>query len=198
MLRRLILTSLLSATVLSSPSGLDTFQPRIADDNIVSITDEKKFCMIMPRSAHTNIGDSERPGGMKTYCSSEGRYSSEKGLLPDNFWSDVTFRTGTGKNGGKYAQCDYGGQYDLSGGVKGRGNPQGSACIGYNHYIEIVEPASPRACIRCCEDPADCPTSKGTIWDHLPGYPIQLATWQLGGQVLRVIARNSVGTKYDL
>ncbi|KAJ7495525.1 hypothetical protein FB451DRAFT_1020089 [Mycena latifolia] len=177
MLRRLLLPSLLSATVLSSPAGFDTFQPRAADDNIVSITDEKKFCMIMPRSAHTNIGDSERPGGMKTYCSSEGRYSSEQGLLPDNFWSDVAFKMGTGKNGGKYAQLtgcihpdqfsqlnagDYGGQYDSSGGVKGRGNPEGSVCIGYNHYIELVEPSSPRACVRCCEDPADCPTSKDT------------------------------------
>lgn len=26
--------------------------------------------MIMPRDPHTDIGDSEHPGGMKTYCSS--------------------------------------------------------------------------------------------------------------------------------
>ncbi|KAJ7701235.1 hypothetical protein B0H17DRAFT_1176597 [Mycena rosella] len=179
MLRTLLLVSLLSE-VISSPSGFGTSQPRASDreDNVVSIFDEKNFCMIMPRSAHTNIGDSEHPGGMKAYCSSEGRHSSQQGLLPDDFWRNVAFRHGTGKNGKKYAQLtgciradqfsqlnadDFGGQYDSSGGSGGHGNPEGSMCLGYNHYIELVEPASPRACIRCCDDPADCPTSKG--WD---------------------------------
>jgi hypothetical protein len=77
---------------------------------------------------------------------------------------------------------DAGGQYDSSGGAGGRGNPQGSICLGcdfmtfvnfnvwanlkdfvfsYKHYVELVEPAGPRACIKCCDDPADCPTNKG-------------------------------------
>ena len=56
---------------------------------------------------------------------------------------------------------DAGGQYDSSGGVGGKGNPQGSQCLGYNHYVELVEPAGPRACIKCCDDPRDCPTNKG-------------------------------------
>jgi hypothetical protein len=57
---------------------------------------------------------------------------------------------------------DSGGQYDSSGGAGGKGNPQGSVCLGYKHYVEVLEPAGPRACIRCCDDPADCPTNKGT------------------------------------
>ena len=56
---------------------------------------------------------------------------------------------------------DAGGQYDSSGGVGGKGNPQDSQCLGYNHYVELVEPAGPRACIKCCDDPADCPTDMG-------------------------------------
>ena len=32
----------------------------------------------------------------------------------------------------------------------------------YNHYVEVVEPAGPRACIKCCDNPVDCPTNKGT------------------------------------
>ena len=32
---------------------------------------------------------------------------------------------------------DAGGQYDSSGGVGGKGNPQGSVCEGYNHYVEV-------------------------------------------------------------
>ncbi|KAJ7177026.1 hypothetical protein C8R46DRAFT_1346918 [Mycena filopes] len=171
MLRILLATSVLATTALCSPSGLDT---RTGEDNVVSVLSEHKFCMIMPRSAHTDIGASEHPGGMKTYCSHEGRYSADQGELPDDFWSHVKFEQGQGKNGGKYAQLtgcirpahfsqlnagDDGGQYDSSGGERGRGNPEGSVCLSYNHYVEIVEPAAPRACIRCCDDPADCPTN---------------------------------------
>ncbi|KAJ7513057.1 hypothetical protein B0H11DRAFT_1787839 [Mycena galericulata] len=174
MLRTLVVASLIS-TALASPS---VSQSRAAADNIVSITNDKNFCMIMPRDKHTNIGNSERPGGMQTFCSTAGHYSSKQGSLPDNFWDKVAFKKGSnGKNGGKYSQLtgcirpatcsqlnpgDGGGQYDSSGGARGRGNPEGSACLGFNHYVEIVEPGERRACIRCCEDPADCLTSKDT------------------------------------
>jgi hypothetical protein len=33
---------------------------------------------------------------------------------------------------------DGGGQYDSSGGAGGKGNPKGSVCTGYNHYVEVV------------------------------------------------------------
>ena len=49
----------------------------------------------------------------------------------------------------------------MSGGAGGKGNPQGSQCLGYKHYVELVEPAANRACIKCCDDAADCPTNKG-------------------------------------
>ncbi|GLB44856.1 putative 3-oxo-5-alpha-steroid 4-dehydrogenase [Lyophyllum shimeji] len=164
--------------VAASPGSLDKVrEDGKAMDKIVHVTGADKFCMIMPRDAHTNIGDSEHPGGMKSYCSRAGRYSSEQGELHDEFWSDVAFKKGKGKNGGRFAQLtgcirpehldrlnpdDSGGQYDSSGGDGGRGNPEGSKCLGYNHYVELVEPAGPRACIRCCDDPADCPTDKDT------------------------------------
>lgn len=163
---------------LSAPGTIGSLlEARQAADNIVYVTDANTFCMIMPRTAHTNIGDSEHPGGMQTYCSPAGKYASQQGQLPANFWRNVAFTSGKGKNGGRYAQLtgcirpetldrlntnDSGGQYDSSGGVGGQGNPQGSKCLGYNHYVELVEPAGPRACIKCCDDPADCPTNKDT------------------------------------
>ena len=78
---------------------------------------------------------------------------------------------------------DAGGQYDSSGGQGGQGNPAGSVCTGYvdisrkgdlsylfypryNHYVELLEPAGPRACIRCCYDPADCRTDLGKVLAH--------------------------------
>ncbi|KAJ7653113.1 hypothetical protein DFH06DRAFT_1047843 [Mycena polygramma] len=172
------LLSLASAlSVMASPAGLDALQSRAAVDNIVYVTDSNKFCMVMPRNPHTNIGDSETPGGMKTYCSPAGRYDPAQGQLPAAFWSNVAFKSGTSSSGGRYAQLtgcinpsllsrlnpdDGGGQYDSSGGAGGLGNPQGSVCLGYNHYVELVEPADNRACIKCCDNAADCPTNKDT------------------------------------
>lgn len=61
--------------------------------------------MIMPREANTNIGDSEHPGGMKTYCSPAGRYDlALQGQLPADFWSNVEFKTGRGPTNQRYAQ----------------------------------------------------------------------------------------------
>ena len=56
------------------------------------------------RNPHTNIGDSEVPGGMKTYCSPAGRYSPDQGQLPPDFWSNVEFKSGTSSRGARFAQ----------------------------------------------------------------------------------------------
>lgn len=165
----------LAVSALAAPSN--HFEARAAADNTVYVTDASKYCMIMPRHAHTDIGDSEHPGGMKTYCSASGHYDPSQRTLPSDFWSNIAFKSGKGKNGKRLAQLtgcirpstldrlnknDSGGQYDSSGGSGGQGNPQGSVCLGYKHYVELVEPANNRACIRCCDDPADCPVNKDT------------------------------------
>ena len=31
----------------------------------------------------------------------------------------------------------------------------------YAHYVELVEPADKRACIKCCDNNDDCPLSTG-------------------------------------
>ncbi|KAF9650692.1 hypothetical protein BDM02DRAFT_1293579 [Thelephora ganbajun] len=172
-----VLTASAVTSVFGSPLGENSLVARQDPQNIVYVTDADRFCMIMPRYPHTNIGDSEYPGGTQTYCSPDGRYSSDQGELPPDFWRSVELNTGTGPTGARYAQLtgcirpetssqlnpsDAGGQYDSSGGVDGNGNPQGSICLGYNHYVELVEPLGPRACIKCCDDPQDCPTNLDT------------------------------------
>ncbi|KAK2462947.1 hypothetical protein APHAL10511_004999 [Amanita phalloides] len=169
---------LIPSGVLASPaSDTEFLEAQQAVDNVVYVTNTSKYCMIMPRQPHTDIGVSEQPGGTKTYCSPTGRYSPQQGQLPADFWSNVEFKNGRSNSGGRYAQLtgcirpeklsrlnvnDAGGQYDSSGGVGGRGNPQGSVCLGYNHYVELVEPAGRRACIKCCDNASDCPTNKDT------------------------------------
>ncbi|PPQ63233.1 hypothetical protein CVT24_005693 [Panaeolus cyanescens] len=167
-----VLFALASVGFASPTVETHVLESRQAVDNIVYVTDANLFCMIMPRYEHTNIGDSEYPGGMKTYCSPAGRYSTQQGQLPADFWSNVEFKSGTSSRGARYAQLtgcirpeklsrlnpnDGGGQYDSSGGAGGLGNPQGSKCLGYNHYVELVEPADKRACIKCCDNYDDCP-----------------------------------------
>jgi len=167
--------ALSAVAVLASP--FESIEARAAADNTVKINSASKFCMIMPRKAHTDIGDSEHPGGMRSYCSASAKTSSLQGTLPSNFWKNVAYKKGTGKKGNAYVQLtgcinakgfsqlnakDGGGQYDSSGGAGGKGNPKNSVCTGYNHYVEIVEPGDNRACIRCCKDAVDCPTNKDT------------------------------------
>jgi len=60
-----VLLSVTALSVLAHPAGPNLLESRAAVDNIVFVTNTDKFCMIMPRDAHTNIGDSEHPGGTK-------------------------------------------------------------------------------------------------------------------------------------
>ncbi|KAF9266391.1 hypothetical protein L218DRAFT_921913 [Marasmius fiardii PR-910] len=162
----------LSAVASPSQPASVRHHRRTSPDNIVKLDSAENYCMIMPRDPYTNIGDSERPGGMVTYCSKAAKYDDSQGDIPDGFWTKSEFLIGSNKSGKRFAQItgcidpsvldrlntvDEGGQYDSSGGKKAQGNPKDSVCIGYNHYIELVEPAGRRACIKCCDDPNDCP-----------------------------------------
>ncbi|KAG6865005.1 hypothetical protein C0991_005693 [Blastosporella zonata] len=135
----LIVLSSLAFTVASVPKA------RQAANNLVVINSPSSYCLIVPNTPHTNVSDSEHPGGETTYCSASARTSGSQGLIPDGFWRNVQFFSGRGKNGGRYTQLtgcinaglidrlnpsDAGGQYDSSGGVGGRGNPAGSVCLG--------------------------------------------------------------------
>ncbi|KAJ6607664.1 hypothetical protein B0H10DRAFT_2227575 [Mycena sp. CBHHK59/15] len=92
-----------------------------------------------------------------------------QGLFPANFWTNVALRNATGASGGvtgcirtatldRLNPGDDGGQYDSSGGATRRA---ASVSGAYRHYVELIEPRASRACIRCCDDPVDCPTTKG-------------------------------------
>ncbi|KDR79456.1 hypothetical protein GALMADRAFT_243546 [Galerina marginata CBS 339.88] len=169
-----LITSIQQVSSHPNPLGLGK---RAAADNTVIVRGVDDFCLVVTRNANTDVGDSEQPGGMQSYCTTTAHFSSDQGVIPKDFWRNVEFTTGNGYNGGRYAQLtgcinpytldrlnpdDEGGQYDSSGGADGDGNPAGSVCTGYNHYVEILEPAGPRACIRCCDDEDDCPTNMDT------------------------------------
>ncbi|KAG8861679.1 hypothetical protein FRB96_002636 [Tulasnella sp. 330] len=124
-------------------NAAEALAARSAPGNTVRINSSSDFCMIVPKNPHTNIGDSERPGGETSYCSKPG---AGQGKMPANFWTKVAYKKTTGVHGKPYVQLtgcinpnsldrlnpgDDGGQYDSSGGAGGQGNPQGSTCTGY-------------------------------------------------------------------
>ncbi|KAH8925260.1 hypothetical protein BT69DRAFT_1240244 [Atractiella rhizophila] len=164
-----LFASLATASPAASPVEL---AKRAAASITVHVTSKTDYCLILPKDKHTDIGDSEYDGGMRSYCTSP---VSGQGTLNKSFFTKSTLKKGTGK--GAWIQLtgcidpsksdrlnanDGGGQYDSSGGDGGQGNPKGSVCTGYNHYVELVEPDVKRACIRCCKESSDCPLNKDT------------------------------------
>ncbi|KAF9469587.1 hypothetical protein BDZ94DRAFT_1151585 [Collybia nuda] len=176
----LLLAAILIPFGLATSSSPHTLSARAMPDNTVSIMSANDFWYVVldsPRNVGENIGDSETPGGTKAYCTKSARTSDSQGEISPNFWRDVEYKTGKGAQGGRFAQLtgcinpkqldrlnpsDSGGQYDSSGGSGGRGNPQGSVCTGFRHYVELIEPRGPRACLKCCDDAVDCPVNKDT------------------------------------
>jgi len=45
-----------------------------------------------------------------------------------------------------------------------------NASYSYNHYVELVEPADRRACIKCCDNFDDCPLDRGKDLCSLVSY----------------------------
>ncbi|KAG8918264.1 hypothetical protein FRC02_002495 [Tulasnella sp. 418] len=76
-------------------------EPRVSLTNMVRINSAKDYCLIVPKNKRTNIGDSEHPGGMTTYCS---KPQGGQGKLPSNFWKNVAYKKGKGKTGKAYVQ----------------------------------------------------------------------------------------------
>ncbi|KAG8910935.1 hypothetical protein FRC01_006032 [Tulasnella sp. 417] len=122
----------------------------VSPDNIVYIANAETYCMIMPRNAHTDIGVSETPVSFVQAKGSSGKpYVQLTGCIDPSKIDRLNANDG-------------GGQYDSNGGDGGEGNPINSECIGYNSYVELVEPVTRRACIRCCTDNADCVLTRDT------------------------------------
>ncbi|KAL0063427.1 hypothetical protein AAF712_009631 [Marasmius tenuissimus] len=178
-----ILSVVFASLALASPST-GTLHARQAPDNVVYVTDANKYCMIFPKDAHTNIGDSEHPGGMTTYCSEAGKYNDAQGTIPNGFWKNVDFQSGISSRGARFAQLtgcirpelvdrlnpnDAGGQYDSNGGDGGRGNPRDSVCLGMimpkNLHTDIGDSEHPGGMTTYCSKNARFADVQGTIPD---------------------------------
>ncbi|KAG8884827.1 hypothetical protein FRB98_002153 [Tulasnella sp. 332] len=85
----------------SPMNAAEALAARSAPGNTVRINSSSDFCMIVPKNPHTNIGDSERPGGETSYCSKPG---AGQGKMPAHFWTKVAYKKTTGVHGKPYVQ----------------------------------------------------------------------------------------------
>jgi len=182
MIRTLVL--LLSAMVVcivATPAGdsADLSRRWGADELFVAIDDPDEFCMILPREISQSRSGAPVVKGNKTFCTRGFGTSKKHGTAPNNLWNFKVFKHGKSQKGHRFAQitgCLNKGlpppfndlnielptpgpdvRFDSDGG----GHPPGSMCIGYKHYVEILNPNNNgQACLKCCDDPKGCSATK--------------------------------------
>jgi hypothetical protein len=152
-------------TANNSAGPLEYSELAVVKGRTVAVHDSKDFCLLLPR-AHESVADGESDA--TAYCTkpqkdAPGAHTLAAGGIKSvhlksspKHWVQVTGKLVPSKLG--LSSKDEGGQYDNH----GKGAPPGASCAGWPHFVELVEPAESRYCIRCCESTSDCPTGRST------------------------------------
>jgi len=147
----------------SSPTPAPTGPSQ--ESTTVHVNDVANFAILLPRDSRTSIGDSEVDA--QSYCFGSDGCKGQPMLAP-GFITAADVQVG-GSGDGRFIQVtgcidptamglsesDEGGQYDVR-------FPNGAQCTfgGYGKsFIEQVEPAARRFCLRCCfsaDDQTNC------------------------------------------
>ncbi|KAI9496882.1 hypothetical protein BDB00DRAFT_732394, partial [Zychaea mexicana] len=128
----------------------------------VKIAGENDYCFFLPPQPNVEVAPTEDYG--VAHCTSksvvEGNEEFPKGFITKAHYSKTSNYTQvTGyMDPTKFGllASDDGGQYD----DHNKGKPIGAKCLGYNYFVNLVEPANKRFCIRCCDFKADCNTGR--------------------------------------
>ena len=136
---------------------LDQATASVTSGKAVVVKDNKHFCLFLPKHGQT-VGESET--NAKPSCT-VGGLAPGAGTLPSGAVSahevknanfiQITGRLDVQKLG--LRSGDSGGQYDnYTSPSTPHGSPSGASCQGYKYFVEMVEPAAHRYCIRCCDE----------------------------------------------
>ncbi|KAI7856516.1 hypothetical protein BDC45DRAFT_460159 [Circinella umbellata] len=140
----------------------DDTTPAEQKSPLVKIKNADDFCFFLPSEPNQEVAPTEDYG--VAHCTSSDVIEGNK-VFPDGFITKMhynktsTYVQVTGYlDSEKYGLLanDEGGQYDNH----NKGKPIGAKCDGYPHFVNLVEPANQRFCIRCCEFKADCNTGR--------------------------------------
>ncbi|KAI9311319.1 hypothetical protein BX666DRAFT_1997168 [Dichotomocladium elegans] len=129
---------------------------------LVVVQDEDNFCMFLPPKPGMDVATNEDFG--IPFCSRKGMagdnqefpedFVTKKHVESNSAYIQVTGYIDPTKYG--LLPTDQGGQYDNH----GNGKPIGAQCQGWKYFVNLLEPANSRFCIRCCKSKADCNTGR--------------------------------------
>ncbi|KAI9300332.1 hypothetical protein BJ944DRAFT_273185 [Cunninghamella echinulata] len=116
------------------------------------------FCVFLPPPGTVATALSDFEWNSEAYCMGNTPKAVEANKLPDGFiqsahyvitdeYVQVTGQIDPTKAG--LNPMDEGGQCDIVA-------PKGSSCVGWNFYVNLIEPANNIFCMRCCNDPVNC------------------------------------------
>lgn len=121
----------------------------------VKINSSNDFCLLLPKPFGGNIANNE--DNAVSFCQNP---SGSQRAFPSGFIKAATYK----KSPRNYVQvtgCINRSKYGLSkndqGGQLDYNAPKGAQCAGYPYWVEQIEPANNRFCIRCCMNTNDCP-----------------------------------------
>ncbi|KAI8146660.1 hypothetical protein BJV82DRAFT_599366 [Fennellomyces sp. T-0311] len=124
----------------------------------LEVKDATNFCTFLPPadSVDRNIASTEYIANV--YCMGSTPQAKAVGKLADGFIQSAHFLATdsyvqvTGQIDpvkGNLNATDEGGQYDIV-------MPKGAVCVGWKHFVNLIEPAGNTYCIRCCHSKVDC------------------------------------------
>ncbi|KAF9571103.1 hypothetical protein EC968_001022 [Mortierella alpina] len=141
---------------------------------ILAVRNERDFCLLLPPKAGEGVAQTEAEA--VSFCRKpHDRATPGARAFPSDFFRSVHVKRDgrrkyiqvTGRfNRGAYhmSKKDQGGQNDPKA-------TKGSACVGYQHFVQLIEPNNEHYCIRCCQNKRDCNTGISTrgCADVIPG-----------------------------
>ncbi|RCH87974.1 hypothetical protein CU098_001207, partial [Rhizopus stolonifer] len=129
---------------------------------LTTIESQQDFCIFLPPQPGLEVAINENNG--IPFCSNtslvknatqfpEGFITTAHYLKQSNYVQITGFFDRT-----KYdlGETDGGGQYDNH----DNGKPVSAQCLGYNYFVNLIEPDIQRFCIRCCQEKEDCNTGR--------------------------------------
>ncbi|KAG2202937.1 hypothetical protein INT47_008969 [Mucor saturninus] len=125
---------------------------------VAQVVDANNFCVFLPPDDATDRIISDSEWNANAFCIGSTPLATDAGTLPSGFIKSAHYvKTDlyvqvTGQMDYTKANLDGtdgGGQMDVKA-------PVGSSCVGWDYYVNLIEPTTNTYCMRCCNDTVSC------------------------------------------
>lgn len=125
---------------------------------VAQVVDANDFCVFLPPDDATDRIISDSEWNANAFCMGSTPLAKDAGVLPSGFIKSAHYvKTDlyvqvTGQMDYTKANLDGtdgGGQMDIKA-------PVGSSCVGWDYYVNLIEPTTNTYCMRCCNDTVSC------------------------------------------